>query len=377
MAVTNGLRSFVDSYVLELISDELQSSFITSNPMLYFLAGQGAEGMGKFGSPNTSLILGNGGLGRASREELSGSKEHQFRFQASEPNDGTTVTYGGATPTASGFAEDRVKTAGCRWTHYMEPLKIREHSFGFTQNSKVKIGSLLEEAVGMTLNAMLKRINTGLRSGTLNASAQEAEVWSQFLGTRHVLTANNTAYRVDRSVETVLNPKVYTAEQVLGTGNTAIDLKISRVLRVGNGTVTGMSSTSKNGKGPTLFITTPALWQDLADQAEGTVQIYQNGIPNWGLSGFKKPIIQHDEAYYIADDDVASGEMECYNLETWLFEVYSGKNFTVPSFSEWTQKWKSQEGGEYYRFTNMELMARLTCRRPWDNAIITGLTTND
>ncbi len=376
MANDNGLRSFIDSYVLENVDDELQSSFIQTNPMLYFLAGQAAENLGKLGSGSTSVVLGTGGMGRAERKDVSGDKEHQFRFQVEEPDDGGTVEKGGATPTATGFAEDRVKTAATRWTHYMEPMKIREHSMLMAGNSKVKLGKLVEEAVGQTVNAMLKRINTGLRYGSPSAVEQERELWPQFIGTRHALTKNNHAYRRDRSVETWLNPVQLTAEEVLGAGNTGVDLKIARILNVGNGSFQGLARRSKTGKGATLFVTTPELWLDLADQIDGVGQIFHSGIPGRGVGGFEQPIIQYDRYYFISDEEVAEGEMECFNLDTWLFEVHRDLNFKIPNYSEWTKKWRVQEGGEYYRFTNMELMARLTCRRPWDNARITGLTVN-
>lgn len=377
MANDNGRRTFIDTYVLERIEDELQSKYIKNNPMLSFFAGQGVEGMAKFGAPKTTTILGTGGLGRAERASLAGDVKHTFRYQIREPDDGRTMEEGGAVPTASGFAEDNVGTAFTHWTHYVEPLKIREHSLLYAGDKKLNIGRLVDEAVGQTANAMLKRINTGLRFGAPTRTDQAKNLWPQFIGTRHALTKNNFCYGVDRSIETFLNPVVLTAEEVLGAGNTAVKLQIPRILAAGrSGVFSGMKYNSKSGVGPTLFVTTNDLWLDLADQIDGVGQIIHSGQPKKGVGGFGQDVIQYDKYFFISDEEVPEGEMECYDLDTWLFEVHKDLNFKIPPFGEWSKKWRSQEGGEYYRYTEMELMARLTCRRPWDNARITGLTKN-
>lgn len=369
------IREGINAHVREFFDSRVHSSFIRFNPMLYFLGLQNAEARGKIGQPGTPAVFGNlDGIGHAEMQETLGSKGHFFTYVKAEPNDGGYISFGGETNVASSFAEDNFGQAETRWTHIWEPLRVRKHSLEMARGDNA-IGAILDRAAAPVWNRFLKRTNSGLWTDSLTQAQQNAEVWGGFLGVQHTMTADNYYARVDRSVETELNPLVIDASTDLKSS--VVDLNINRLINVGftdeNGnTVEGLAGKSPNATGATLFLTTSELWQELADQADGRYQIHTNGIPDRPMGGFKYPIIQKDNVYYTYDPDCPAGEMYCLNLDTWFVEINSGHNFTFTGF---TDKSKTEEGGGYYEWGAYEAQIRLTCRSPWLNARITNLTT--
>ena len=103
-------------------------------------------------------------------------------------------------------------------------------------------------------------------------------------------------------------------------------------------------------------------------------QIYANGIPNTAIGGVNKPIIHFDNSYITYDDDCPSGELYGLNLDYWVFEIMSGHNFVWTGF---TDKSRTEEGGEYIEWGDFDLIARLTCRAPWKGvARVANLTSS-
>lgn len=376
MGFSAPLVDYINAYVRQNIEEKINSSFIQLNGLLYFLAGQSLETKGAFGQPNFSQVYGTGGMGQAERRTAMGDIDHLFRYQKAQIIDGSTVQYGGATPVASAYSEDNVETAGTRWTMNKEPFKIRRASLDATKGSRLAIGNLIDESVMMKTNSLLVTLNQQFWSGTLTATQQEQILWSNYLGLTHTLTANNTYARKDRSVTTYLNPLSINASTQLAS--TTVDLNIDRFVNVGGTFVAGqpirgLTRRSVGGKGASLFITTPELWQSLALQADGVAQIFTNGIPEHAISGFKMPVIQRGSVYYISDEFCPAGEMYGLNLDTWMYEVHAKYNFKVPSADEWTLESKVVQGGADIFFASIEHQARLTCRQPWSNCRIYGL----
>jgi hypothetical protein len=359
------VREGLNAHVNEYIDKQIRSSFVTANPLFYFL------GMGK---PESGGKLGRPKVGDAQKQETLGSTSHQIKFVKSEPNDGAAVSYGGATPTAAAFAEDNFGTAAIFWTHIMEPMKIRKHALEQAQGP-TKVGSILDESMAPVWERFVKRINQGFWTGTRTQAQQNAEVWGDFLGLQHTLTNSNYYGRVDRATHTELNGNVLDADDDLTS--TVADLSIIRKVnngftKKGGGTFTGLAARTPDGTGARCWITTSTLWNELADQADGRYQIHVNGIPDTGLGGFKNPIIHYDNSYITWDPYCPSGEMYGLYLEDWVVEVQKGHNFQWLGF---TDKSKSEEGGGYYEWGNFSFQGRLTCRSPWLNVKIKDLTT--
>jgi hypothetical protein len=222
----------------------------------------------------------------------------------------------------------------------------------------------------------VKRINQGFWTDTLTLAQQANTVWPGWMGIDHQLTTNNVFGSVDRSVETALNPLLLNASTQLPT--TVVDLDITRKVNVGftdelSADITGLTGKSSNGEGATTWITTAALWQELASQAEGRYQIFEDGMPDAAVAGFKFPIIKKDNSLITYDPYCPSGTMFGLNLSTWMIEIQRGYNFVWNGF---TRKDKSEEGGEFYEWGNFELIGRLTCTDPWLNCQVINLTTS-
>lgn len=367
------IREGLDAHVKDYIDQRIHSSFTQFNPLFYFLGLSKPDSRNNLGRPKTGAVFTGARMTTAQVEELNGSKEHQFRYVKAEPNDGAAVTFGGATPTATDFAEDNFGTAETRWTHIMEPAKLRKHSLEMARGDTA-IRAITDDSLDPVWERFVKRINAGFWTGTRTSAQQDQRVWGDFLGLQHTLTKDNVYGRVDRAVETNLNPVVIDASSDLKTS--VIDLTLSRKINSGFTTegstdIAGLAGKDENGTGATCWITTSNLWQELANQADGRFQIFTNGIPDSGMGGFKRPVIAFDNVYYTWDPTCPSGEMYGLNLETWMIEIQRGHNFV---WGGWQDKAKTEEGGAYYLWGHFDVMLRMTCRKPWLNCKITNLT---
>jgi hypothetical protein len=152
------IRDALNAHVQDFIDSRVQSSFTLFNPIFYFLGLNTPDGNNQLGRPSTGGVFGGAALTKAQREDIMGSKDHQFRFVKAEPNDGTTLSYGGATPTAAAFAEDNFGTAEQRWTHFMEPMKIRGHSLNFARGDTA-VRRIVDDSTAPVWERFVKRIN--------------------------------------------------------------------------------------------------------------------------------------------------------------------------------------------------------------------------
>lgn len=368
------IREGLSAHVQDNISPKVSSSFTLANPIFYLLGLSTPDGRNNLGRPDVSAVFGSMGKSKAQIETLAGTMDHQIRFVKAEPNDGAAVSYGGNTPTASAFAEDNFGTARTRWTHFMEPIKVRAHALEMARG-ETAVRSLVDDATNPVWERFVKRVNQAFWTGTRNSSQQNVNVWEDLLGLQHTLTANNVYGGVDRSVETALNPSSLVAGT--DTASTVVDLDLIRKINHGftkasSGTFTGLAMRSANGRGANAIVTTSTLWQELASQAEGRYQIHTNGIPKAGLAGFEFPVIEYDRSFITYDPYCPSGEMYALNLDTWMVEIQKGHNFKFLGFQP---KWLNEEGGGYYEHGLFSAMIRFTCSAPWLNCRVSGLTT--
>ncbi|MEM1098846.1 MAG: hypothetical protein AAGH92_08650, partial [Planctomycetota bacterium] len=243
------------------------------------------------------------------------------------------------------------------------------------------IGSILDNSSGQVWNRFLKRVNNLLWNGgtNLNGSAndmnaalkQNAKLWSEPLGLRYAVgTQNNLLGRVDRSVETQLNPFVLT-----GGANgvpSIVDLDIIRIVNNGGTNHVGRLNMNPNGIGCQLFIVDPLLFNELKAQAEARgINIYPDGVPGHPMTGFRNQVIDHDGVYITLDKDCPAGTMYCLDLDSILMEVMPGYNF---KWSGFTKKSETEEGGEDYEWGKYCVKFRMGWRCPWLSGVVTGLS---
>lgn len=375
-------RTAIDAYVREYIDTELHSSFIQRTPLLYFLSLNGKGAKAPLGQPGGSAMFGGVGIGKARAKEMNHSKEIHLRYETGELGDEAGVTYGGATPTASEFAEDEVGTIAFRWSHHMAPLKFRKHTLEMARGES-EIASVIEEGTQRRISKFQRYINGLLWDGGMgsgystvdmnDATEQGYEIWKEPLGLKYTVgTVNNLYGRVDRSTETELNPFALTAGVGALASGTAADLDWNRVVNNGGTGFEGRANMNPNSTGCSLFITTSAIFNELAAQADARgIRTIQGGVPHHSLSGFKFPVIEHDNVYYTWDQDCPAGTMYCLDLDCWTMETRKGHNF------QWTglvDKSKTEEGGGYYEWGNYDVMPRLSCSKPWLQGTISGIT---
>lgn len=367
-------ESIVNTYVRELISSKLHDSFVAAKPLLSWLAGESTAKLDKLGDPQASMFFGGRNLGMGQKATISGSTIHKFRYKSAQTDGATTVEAGASTPTASGFAEDNRGTAGVVWHRYMVPIKVREDSIENVQNGgfgdamrNIKIADVLEEAVNDQVQMGLEALQSRFWTGTLTAAQQDQtlQTWPGIIGVQHWCSdgssTGETAFTdvggVDRTVETPLKSNIVDADDLASSVPT---LRLLRQIRLLS---TYGNVRKKRADAGRLIVTTPDLWDVLANEADGKNQINSNDIPQFARAGHANPAIRLDDAFIVWDHDCPSGEIYFFTPESWVFEVQRGSNFQPMDM--WTRKWATEEGGGYYRWNNLKVKCRLTCREPW------------
>ena len=369
-------RDGIDAHVNEHIDRQFRDPFALFNPLFYFLGLTRPDQMNRVRRPSTAAVFGGNRMGTAEIKNKLGSTSHHFRYVKNEPNDGEAVEFGGETPVASGFAEDNFGTAETRWTHIMEPVRLRKHSLEFA-NGEEAVGAIVDESIAPVWERFVKRINQGWWTDTMSLADQNKTVWGKWQGLKHTLTNDNYYGIVNRAVETNLNGLEIDASTDFA--ETRVGLNMIR--KINNGfqkftsgdTVTGLAGRTQDGRGAYCWMTTPQLWQELADETDTRYYIIHDGIPDTGLAGFKRPIINYDGNYITWDPFCPDGEMYGLCMQEWCLEISPQHNFTWSGLKD---KSELEEGGDYYLWGHFDLLARLTCRAPWLQARVKNLTTS-
>ena len=366
----------INAYVRDLIRPHLHSSYVAHKPLLSMLMGADKANLDRLGDPKLGMFVGGRNLGIGEKHMLAGSKTHSFRYQKSQTDVATNVQAGAATPTSSGFAEDNVGTAGVNWTHFWNPLKIREDTLNNIQNGStghgesgnIQIASVLEEAIAMGFQRALEKQQSQLWAAELSAAQQnfDTQTWVDYIGLRQWCDdgVNDTDHTivggVDRTIHTQLKGIVTDVSTVdFGDGNGEVNIRGLRQLRL----LPAYGSMRKlRANAGRLIITSPALYEGLANAADLRNQINSNAVREFAETGFKNPYIVVDDMIITWDHDCTATELYMLTPESWVFEIQAGSNFNV---EPWTEKWRSEEGGDYYRWTQIHTKSRLICREPW------------
>ena len=364
------VREGLSAYVRESFQRKLENPFARFRPWLSFLSLVSVERLTKLGRPNTAAGFGDlSGLGRGELRRLGHGTGMHFNFVKYEPNDGATLSHRGSTPVATVFGEDNAGMMETRWSHYVEPMRIGKSSLDDATGPSA-IMSIMDNTTSITMERLLKRGNDDLLSGTLTAAEQNLVRWPNLLGVTHLLTADNTYGRVDREVETSLNPVVIDASDTAVLADRLIDLDLIDKINHGNGAIVGRAQKSADGQGCNLHVVHPKLWQVLRVEAQGMYAIQIPGSPTNAAVGAKRPAIRYGDNWITYDDDLPQTEMYSTRIEAWILEVDPRYNFVPQKF---VLKSDVEEGGEFYEWSNIHAKLRLTNRQPWLNVRTTNL----
>ena len=351
------VREGLSAYVRESFQRKLENPFARFRPWLSFLALVSVERLTKLGRPNTAAVFGDlSGLGRGELRRLGHGTGMHFNFIKYEPNDGATLSHRGSTPVATVFGEDNAGMMETRWAHYVEPMRIGKSSLDDATGPSA-IMSIMDNTTSITMERLLKRVNDDLLSGTLSADQQNLVRWPNLLGVTHLLTADNTYGRVDRQVETNLNPVVINY-------GAAVDLDLIDKINHGATGIVGRAQKRPDGQGCNLHVVHPAKWQVLRAEAEGMYSIQIPSAPTNAAVGAKRPAIRYGDNWITYDDDLPVAEMYSTRIESWILEVDPRYNFVPQKF---VLKSDVEEGGEFYEWSNIHAKLRLTHRQPWLN----------
>jgi hypothetical protein len=259
----------------------------------------------------------------------------------------------------------------------MAPLRVRQNRLDAARGD-LAVGALLEEVVNFGVNKNLQKHQSEMWTGTLTEAEQDEELWNTYLGLQHTVdgTGGDFYARLDRDTYTALAGKEYTATALAtagGASGTVPLLKGIRIIRTDN-TVGGIAN--RYSQAGSLCITTAALWNVLANEAEGKYTIFDT--PGSAPSFFKGvgaqfPMIVKDTTVITYDPDCPSGELYVLTPEFWVYEVDRANNFKI---EPWQKKHLNDEGGQRYLYTQIYAQTRLTSYRNDLNVKITGCTTS-
>lgn len=367
----------VESHVRRLIKPTLYSFYVQSKPLLYVLAGSSIAAKDKLGDPNMGIVWGGAGIGRAKLKQQAGSYQHEFRFQSSQSDATESVGIDDSTPHATVFVDDLTEVAAIRWTDFWTAIRIRKDRLDAAKGD-LAIGALIDDAMAFGFNRQLEKHQSDLWTGTLDEAGQNAEVWSTYLGLQHATDGTGTDFYGGKSRATFdqLRGKEY-ASTVLATNGAIAASSTKPLLRMFRHMKTDNASggiTNRYANAGSLAITTAALWNVLANEAEGNHTIYDSNTKIPGLMhdvGMKYPVIVKDTTMITYDPDCPSGEAYLLTPEFMVFEVEAGNNFVVEPFQK---KWLNDEGGKKYVYAPIHAKTRLVSYRNDLNVKITGLT---
>ncbi len=390
----------INAYVNRLVRGEIFSRQVVTRPLFYFITRGythnlqhliGVNRKDPLGNFKHGVILG-GSMGLANRMETLGSTTHELRYQKADPTPGVNVEPGGTTGSADVFSEDLLGTAATAWSMKAWSLKVRQATIDAAKGkSQIALKAVAEEAVQMSFNQAFDDRQADFWNNSLTEAEQNKYEWSDgMIGLRHWVDdgVNNAGYkfvgRVDRTsgTGTKLKANVFSAANLVANGQlptTRPNLALIRKLRTSNnlagGTNTGIANIDA-GAGD-LCITTPDLWNTLADEADDQHVIHDLSgakVAEIGQTiGFKRPVIVKDNTYITYDPSCPEGELYLLTSGTWCYEIMPGYNFDI---WPWAEKAKIEEAGEHYQWCKIVVKDRFTCERPWLQVKVTGLTNN-
>ena len=371
-------RENINALVNDRIEKRIESQTVRLHPLFNLLAAQdpSTSPYAVLGQPGQRGVFGSMNMDPIERENGVGSFNRHFRITKFESEAASGVTHGGATPVATTRADENIATFETRYTHVMKPVEMNKHVLERMADAGNAVG-MANYVVSLTAEPherFIKSIHQRWYTDSPTAAEQNAKTWTKFLGLQHALTANNTYGRVDRSANTGLDPNAIDASAEFNSAAVALEMirKINSGFdQVASGSFDGLKHRSGDGGGATCWITTPALWQELADQIESRYVIQQSDMPKHGLGGFKYDCIYYQGVYIISDIECPSGEMYGLNLDSWLLETDSRHNLRfMGPYSES----ETVRGGDYIEWGQFTFQGRLTCRKPFCNARVYNLT---
>ena len=379
----------IRTYVRDRFSSLLYSSFTQRRPLFALLAGESMAKKEDFGRAGRHIIAGGASMGLGERLAQAGDRTHQFRYQKGQ-TDAAAVATDSATSVATGFAEDNVGTAQVVWAKKWAPFKVRNDSLlsaaspgGSGVNANLRIASVLDEAIGQGLQREIEAYQTALWNGTLTSVQQDvtALTWPDFIGVNHWVSdgtkVGETTFThvggVDRTVETEMQANVQLAADLVTNGhlsNTVPTLRLIRKLK----TIPSLGELqAKRSDAGNLCITTGELFEVLANESDSKHTFFDRAIPEMRLVGFENPVIKYDNTLVTWDPGCPAGNMYLLTSGSWLFETQKGENFEIGQLNN---KSDVDEGGGDYQFAHVKGKARLTCREPWLQTKVTGLTSS-
>ncbi len=365
------------AYAQDRIADTIQTRFYPVQPFLYALTGRGGattKSDVQIGSPGAAVVFAGTQISMAEKRTLGGLIRYQVPMQTGT-NDSTKIM--GARDTnpvvanATTQSQDQLYgTAGFSWVQMKTPIQIWNSSLDMAMKSgggidgrNLAIDRIIENATDMALQDLLKNLAYRLWNGM--PSNQSATPWDDFIGIMGVVNDSNVYGGVDRS-----NPAAKNWRGKLVSS--AVSADINTLLDFANYDTTVGQPLAAYGEGVNLILTSAPLYRTFRAQARsrGGIAI-KEAIPEMQWLGYKKEVLQVDNAYVMFDLNCPANTVAMLNLDSWKVIIDPRHNFQVEPFED---VGRYVTGGQDAMQAFIDLQAMVVCEAPAGQALFTNVS---
>lgn len=313
----------------EVIPNKLSGVFKFST-LLPVLSMKGAV-EGAWGRPGSSVMIGRK-LSSAKSKTLRGSTQAQIQFPLGKVGGGKYI---GVDDTASSAGTARSnrkkKTAYISWFEHEQPIALENQIIDAAGGQFSILGSQIEDATGLALEEQLEQLATDMYTG--NPSDQTAEIWNAPVGLDQWIHKSNTLGGIDRSDATHQYFRGQHSTASLTLSLSLIDtICLEGVDDGSSGTTTPLANIGSMADVVILpnagynKIKQEALSRNLGQRVTG------DSLPKGGLVGYLDEFVNYNGKIIVMDPYAAASSMYILDSQTWMMELFAGKNFAVQKF---------------------------------------------
>lgn len=381
MADSTYLRSNIYKFMQDLLSETIRDTQTEEMPTLSvltgFLAQRSAGSTDGIGVPSSDGALFTAQkISKLRRRELMASQTYLPLIYAADPtDDGKVMSQRDTMPAVSNW-----NTTGHPLTSFVrpifkyvrrvQPLKVPNEDLEATATKyaanpgdmRKALGDLWGAEVQRRIKVEMRWWNTALFSTTSAPSNVDAEgCWDAPYSLVKALDASSVYAGVDRS----LAANAYWRGQTYAT---AIAKSLVTISDYANYTL----NCAKYGTPVKLFITGSAIFTAWLAEARaiGASIVQASDIPEFAKIGFKRQVIQYNNAYAFCDFTCPANYVFGLNPDTWTIALKPNANFTVTKPYDESES----EGGDDATTAKIKTRMMMACEAPNVNCVFSNVT---
>lgn len=363
------IRTGFHAYANEFVVPRMFSGVFKVTTLLPALAQLGSVD-GNLGRKTSGAMIGKS-LPPGKKATLRGSTQAQIFYQLAKVGGGKYIGVDDTASSAGSSRSSRQKSSAyVSWFEHEQPIAVENQQLD-AAGGGFAVGSIVDDSTQMALEEQIEQISTDIYTGD---PTESAEIWDAPLGLQQWIHGANTAAGVDRTASA---NQYFRGERSTG----AHTLSLSFIDAV---CLEGVSGADDSGTTTPLFnnsslanlIVVPnagynKLKQEALSRNVGTRQT--TSMPSGGSVGYLGEWIDYNGKMIVPDPYCPASSIFILDSSTWLFQTFSGKNFTVQKFQN-LRELQPGTGQPDLTTSASVVKARLLCFEPWKNFQGTNVT---